>query len=244
VLLNVGSTFPMPYRIQNVLMKLNAIFRMPMLAIAIAASVAAVGCSPQASPPSDRGAATDNADPQAGNRGGNRNADNAITLGPQDDTIDLRFIDGMIPHRRGAIAMAREALEKSERSEIRTFAQTLMDTQRQDMRQLRNWRNRWYPDAGEEAMMWDDGAGAMVPMNRRMERTLMMTQDLGEADDEFDKRFLDAMIAHHEGALAMTQEMLENGNRPRLKQMAEEVAATQQQNIDQMKQWRQSWYGS
>ncbi|HEY9815380.1 MAG TPA: DUF305 domain-containing protein [Candidatus Obscuribacterales bacterium] len=219
----------------------------PLLAIALVASVAVVGCANQASAPSGEGQPADSAVDSAANSAADSESDNsaahAMTLGPKDRNFDLRFIDSMIPHHRGAVVMAREALEKSERPEIQTLAQSILDTQRKEIRQLLSWRERWYPDAGEEAMMWDEEMGHDMAMTRQMESRMRMVADLGEADDEFDLRFLNAMIPHHEGALVMAQEALEKSNRSRIQEMAQEILTTQQAEIDQMEQWQQEWYG-
>jgi uncharacterized protein (DUF305 family) len=69
-----------------------------------------------------------------------------------------------------------------------------------------------------------------------------MDMDLGKADAEFDLRFLNAMIPHHEGALMMAQDVLDKSQRPEMKQLAENILTSQQQEIAQMKQWRQAWY--
>lgn len=238
-----GSTLPYPIGFRNCPMTVMSTLKKPLLAIALVASVAVVGCANQASAPSGEGQPADSAVDSAVEPESDNGAAHAMTLGPKDRTFDLRFIDGMIPHHRGAMVMAREALEKSERPEIQALAQNILDTQRQEMRQLRSWRERWYADADEEAVMWHEEMGHDMAMTKQMERSMMMVADLGEADDEFDLRFLDAMIPHHEGALVMAQEALEKSNRPRVQEMAQEILTTQQAEIDQMEQWRQEWYG-
>lgn len=71
---------------------------------------------------------------------------------------------------------------------------------------------------------------------------MKMVKDLGAADPKFDLRFMDAMVAHHEGALTMAQNALANSKRPKVKQLAQDIITSQQVEIDQMKQWRQAWY--
>lgn len=51
------------------------------------------------------------------------------------------------------------------------------------------------------------------------------------------------VIPLHEGALAMAAQVLEKSDRLELRQVAQNILATQQGEIDQMQQWRQSWYG-
>ena len=65
-------------------------------------------------------------------------------LGPADSTYDDRFIDMMIPHHQGAIAMARDAREKAQHPELRALADSMIAVQEREIRQLEEWRRTWY----------------------------------------------------------------------------------------------------
>ena len=49
-----------------------------------------------------------------------------MSLGPADESFDLRFLDAMILHHEGAVLMAEEALQKSRRQEIRQLAEAIL----------------------------------------------------------------------------------------------------------------------
>ncbi len=165
-----------------------------------------------------------------------------MDLGPKDANFDLRFIDGMTPHHEGAIAMAQEALQKSKRPEIKQLAQNIIDAQRTEIAQMKTWRSTWYPTANTTPMMYDAQMGHMMPMSEAMRSSMMMNGDLGAADDQFDLRFLNAMIPHHQGAVTMAQQALEKSDRPEVKKLAQDIVDSQQKEIDQMNQWKKAWY--
>ncbi|MES1025124.1 DUF305 domain-containing protein [Gloeocapsa sp. BRSZ] len=52
-----------------------------------------------------------------------------MDLGPADENFDLRFIDAIILHHRGAIQMAEEAQQKTSRSEIQQLAANIIESQ-------------------------------------------------------------------------------------------------------------------
>lgn len=168
--------------------------------------------------------------------------DMAMDLGPKDAEFDLRFIDGMILHHQGAIAMAESALQNSQREEIKQLAQAIIAAQQSEIDQMMQWRQEWYADASAEPTMYDAQMGHTMVMTPAMQSSLMMNSDLGKADAEFDLRFINAMIPHHAGALAMAEQVLQNSERPELQQVAEAILTSQQAEIDQMMQWRQDWY--
>jgi uncharacterized protein (DUF305 family) len=63
--------------------------------------------------------------------------------------------------------------------------------------------------------------------------------------EEFDRAFIDAMVPHHESAIEMARAAKEAGlSQPELVEVADAILATQQGEIDQMKEWRGEWFGS
>ncbi len=165
-----------------------------------------------------------------------------MALGPKDEAFDLRFIDAMIPHHEGAVEMAQEALEKSQRSEIKQLAQAIIDAQNQEIAQMQQWRSAWYPNQPATPMMYDASMGHMMPMTPEMRNSMMMSGDLGAADDQFDLRFIIAMIPHHQGAVDMAEQAQQNSDRSEIQQLAQNIITSQQQEITEMEQWRKQWY--
>lgn len=65
------------------------------------------------------------------------------------------------------------------------------------------------------------------------------------AEVPFDRAFIDAMIPHHQSAVAMAQVALGRGlDSPELSQLAEDIVIAQQAEIKQMREWRTKWYGA
>jgi uncharacterized protein (DUF305 family) len=166
----------------------------------------------------------------------------AMDLGPADTNYDLRFIDAMIPHHQGATEMALSAQQKSKRPEIKKLADDIIKAQNKEIAQMKQWRQAWYPKAGDKPMAYDAQKGQMMEMSSDQMKGMMMSKDLGTADGEFDLRFINAMIPHHEGALTMAKDALSKSKRPEIKQLAQDIVTSQQKEIDQMKQWQQAWY--
>jgi len=62
---------------------------------------------------------------------------------------------------------------------------------------------------------------------------------------DFDRAFIDAMVPHHEGAIEMAEAAKKAGlSQPDLVKVADDILATQQDEIDRMKEWRGDWFGS
>lgn len=138
---------------------------------------------------------------------------------------DALFIDRMIVHHEGAITMANQALEQAERPEITTLANAIITAQQAEIAQLQTWRTLWYPDLAETTGM--DMGSMEVPVG----------------DAPFDQRFIQAMIPHHQSAITMAQDALQNAERPEIKDLAQAIITAQEGEIAQMRQWLQEWYG-
>lgn len=65
-------------------------------------------------------------------------------LGPADQNYDLHFINMMIIHHQGAVMMAQDALQKAQHPEIKQMAQNIIDSQTQEIEQMKTWRKQWY----------------------------------------------------------------------------------------------------
>ena len=138
--------------------------------------------------------------------------------------------------------MAKVALHKSQRPQIEKLANDIIKAQNKEIAELKQWRQAWYPQAGEKPLAYDAQMGHMMEMSSDQMKSMMMSMDLGAADAQFDLRFINAMIPHHEGAVTMAQDALSKSKRPEIKKLAQDIITSQQKEIEQMKQWRQAWY--
>lgn len=69
-----------------------------------------------------------------------------------------------------------------------------------------------------------------------------MTADLtGKTGDAYDKAFIAAMIAHHEGAVEMAKLSAQHAKHQEIKALSDNIIAAQEKEITQMKQWQADW---
>ncbi|ELY39034.1 hypothetical protein C496_16632 [Natronorubrum tibetense GA33] len=79
-----------------------------------------------------------------------------------------------------------------------------------------------------------------------MPREHMMTHDdrreLRRAEnEEFDCLFAEHMIRHHEGAVVMSEHVLDEGESERVADLADGIIDAQQEEIELMEEWRDDW---
>jgi uncharacterized protein (DUF305 family) len=169
---------------------------------------------------------------------------------------DRHFIEKMIPHHRGAIEMADLALSKAKRPEIKQLAEAIKKAQNREIEQMSAWYKQWYnaevPASSSNMMMSmasrqnsNSMGNQEMPMDRCMGMMGMMNADLEALKNapDFDKAFIEQMIPHHKMAVMMAGMILDS-DRPELRELAKSIVPTQSDEIEQMRQWQQTWYRS
>lgn len=72
-----------------------------------------------------------------------------------------------------------------------------------------------------------------------------MTRGLeGKDGDEFEEKFLEDMIVHHQGAVDMARQVLLKSQRPELRAFAESIITVQTSEIETMQDWKTRWFGN
>lgn len=167
------------------------------------------------------------------------NNKNANTRTVITGSIDQHFIEQMIPHHDGAIAMANLALEKATRPEITTLAQAILQAQTAENQDMRSWYQDWFGKNVPE-----QGIGLHGGMMSQGGMHMGSDQDIDALKNaiDFDKEFIEQMIPHHQMAIMMAR-MLEAGtNRPEMLQLAKNIQNSQAVEIQQMQGWYTTWY--
>lgn len=146
---------------------------------------------------------------------------NIMDLGRADKWVDLRYINAMIAHHRGAVLVAEQA-EKSERKEIQDLAREIQKNEPVLIEELYSWKKDFYKDSKKVT-------DPIVP-------------NLGAYDSTFDLRFLNAVIAHHKSGVEMTQDIRTKSSRSEILNNADAVEKFLNDSGEMLKKWRQDWY--
>ena len=150
------------------------------------------------------------------------------------------FLQAMVPHHQSAIEMAEVADKEGESSFVKELAGSITSAQEEEIAQMRKIHARLYrsplrPDEGahdalglsaEEAGMNHMDGGAMLRGKR-----------------PFDRAFVDEMVPHHEGAIAMARAVLKETRDPELRKLAQDIIRAQEREISEMNDFRKREYG-
>lgn len=144
-------------------------------------------------------------------------------LGKADKYVDLRYIDQMAAHHRGAILLADQIDDKTKREELKKLAKMIQEVEPKLIDELYTWKKDWYKDTS------------------KVEDPIVA--NLGQYDERFDLRFLNALIAHHEEGVEMTKEIRGKSTNNDILNNADIVEKVLSDGLVMLKEWREVWYG-
>ncbi len=147
---------------------------------------------------------------------------NNMTLGQANRTFDLRYINAMISHHRGAMLLAEQLGKNTSRPEMKALSEEILKNESVAIAELYTWKKEWYRDTRE----------VRDPI----------IDNLGKSDEKFDLRFLNAIIAHHEAGIMMTTETRTKSSRTEILNNADAVESFLTNGIEALEGLRKNWY--
>ncbi len=163
------------------------------------------------------------------------NADEAIEIAESSfSPDDVRFMQDMIPHHHQAVEMAALVADRTNRPELIDVAGRIDASQADEIAFMQQWlreRGQRVPDptAHHEMHTSHKMAGMATP-----EQMAELAASKGTA---FDRLFLQLMIPHHEGAVEMVEELLDQPGSaydPVLFEFTSDVTNDQEAEIERM----------
>ncbi|MGW7052456.1 DUF305 domain-containing protein [Streptomyces sp. NPDC054887] len=147
------------------------------------------------------------------------------------NAADVTFAQGMIPHHRQAVDMARLAATRAGSAEVKKLAAEIEKAQEPEIRTLSGWLTAWGEEVPEEGAA-DEHAGHSTAGMMTAGQMEELEKSSGEA---FDTAFLTMMTEHHEGAVAMARTERSDGAHRPAKEMAAGIVTSQSAEIARMK---------
>jgi uncharacterized protein (DUF305 family) len=152
-------------------------------------------------------------------------ADHEHETSADHNAEDAQFAQHMVPHHRQAVELSALVPERTTNPEVRQLAEQISAAQQPEIDTMTGWLTAWgvpeqaHDSHGEMAGMVDDATMQRLADSR---------------GPEFDRLWLESMIAHHEGAVAMAQQEIDQGKNADATALARRIAETQQAEIAQM----------
>ena len=148
---------------------------------------------------------------------------------------DAMFVQMMIPHHEQAIVLAEMAENSTSGAspEVISFAAQIKSAQGPEVELMKSFLTQWDVPVVEPGSM-DHGSmdhGSKMKGMLSVEELAKLSSLSGKV---FDKEWMLAMIAHHEGAIEMARTVEQSGKNLEVQDLAKTIISSQQVEIDQM----------
>jgi uncharacterized protein (DUF305 family) len=147
-----------------------------------------------------------------------------------NNAADVTFVTDMIPHHQQAVKMSAMVPDRSTNPAVIKLAATISAEQGPEIQTMKGFLAAW--NAGGTEHQGHDGEMSMPGMVDEASMTTL--ESLRGA--EFDRLWLQSMVGHHEGAIAMAKTEIADGANADAKTLAERIVTAQQAEIGQMRQ--------
>ncbi len=145
---------------------------------------------------------------------------------------DVMFMQGMIVHHQQAVAMAALVKERTNKEEIVAIAGRIDGSQKDEI----EFMSGWLTEKGQPLEMEGMGHAAHMGM-MGMATPDQMAQLAASKGTNFDRLFLELMVRHHQGAIDMVDELIEQpgtASDPVFLEFTDEVKNDQNTEIERM----------
>ncbi|MFI7526466.1 DUF305 domain-containing protein [Nocardia salmonicida] len=143
--------------------------------------------------------------------------------------VDVSFLQMMYPHHAQAVEMAKMVPSHTQNQQLIALAAQVEKAQAPEMQQITDLLAGF----GEPAPSATEGHGGHDMPGMMTDAQMSALRAANGAD--FDRQWLEMMIAHHEGAVGMAQTELNGGVNPPSRQLATKITADQEAEIATMR---------
>ena len=160
----------------------------------------------------------------------------AVTATPGSTSAEAGFARDMQVHHLQGVDMAMIVRDRTEDPDLRRMAYDMATTQGHQAGQLYGWLAAWgLRQLGQPPMTWmghaGGGMGALMP---GVATPAQLAELSAASGVEAERVFLRLMIAHHRGALEMSEAVLERSEHPVVRAFARAVLLSQRSETDLM----------
>ncbi|XRQ10544.1 DUF305 domain-containing protein [Actinomadura welshii] len=145
---------------------------------------------------------------------------------------EVGFMQMMIPHHAQALEMSALAPDRASDEQVKALASRIDAAQKVEIKAMRAWLDE-HPKAVLKAHGENHGGQHATMAGMATPEQMKQLEEARGAD--FDALYLKLMITHHEGALTMAEDVIDQGGDVVVQEMARDVQSTQLAEIGRMR---------
>ncbi|MEH1130587.1 DUF305 domain-containing protein [Micromonospora sp. CPCC 206061] len=165
------------------------------------------------------------------NHGGSSQTSPSASTAAAFNDADVQFAQMMIVHHQQAVEMATLADTRAKDAELKQLATQIKAAQEPEITTMTGWLTAW-----GQSTAAPDGGHNMPGMNEMPGE--MSEEDMKKLEaasgTEFDRMFVQMMVAHHNGAIQMARDEQQKGSNTDAKALAAAIEKTQTAEVEKL----------
>ena len=138
------------------------------------------------------------------------------------------YLENMIPHHMGAILSSQALLKYTKDDRLKKIAKDIISAQEKEIAEFKELLGKLSKQEVADYEAFNKKAKEdMHKMMKEMKKT--------KKSNNVDKDFLSAMIAHHQGAIDASKQILEVSDNDKIKRFAKDIISAQEKEIAEFK---------
>lgn len=154
---------------------------------------------------------------------------------------DYDFASMMIEHHKGAVNMSKKEVNMGKDQQMKTMAKKVINDQNKEIKELQAFVKKNKPSKTNDNDMTgssdkQSSSKSMMDKMNNMNEKMQNMQMKGNQDQDYASM----MIMHHQQAVDMATEYMNNGKNEDLKKMAQRMIDENKDQINKLKDWQGS----
>lgn len=145
----------------------------------------------------------------------------------------LDFLCEMMPHNEAGISMAKNVLKYTENDELKKIANTVIKEQGAEVEKMKEIIKCLKEKPLDENVKEEEYLKVYDCILKKMIEGLEKANNLNGC---VDVDFLQQMIIHHEGGIAMAKNILKNTTNKEIREISENIVKTQEVQVKEMRE--------
>ena len=138
------------------------------------------------------------------------------------------YLENMIPHHMGAVLSSQALLKYTKDDRLKKIAKDIISAQEKEIAEFKELLGKLSKQEVADYEAFNKKAKEdMHKMMKEMKKT--------KKSNNVDKDFLNAMIAHHQGAIDASKQILEVSDNDKIKHFAKDIISAQEKEIAEFK---------
>lgn len=147
----------------------------------------------------------------------------------ESKNIEIDYLSNMIPHHQGAILSSEELLKYTKDPRLIKIANEIIQTQKEEVAHFHHLLQKL--DSKESQNYQIFAKEAKEDMDK-----MMKEMHLDHYSNDVEKDYIQAMIAHHQGAIDASRQVLKYTKNQEIIKVANEIISAQEKEIKQFQE--------